>query len=187
MVGGVADHTKPAEAPLESLFPDGDPRKLPTVTQRFCSPIKKGPRAKRAQKRRELSVLSDSSPSPSPSSCRSVTPLPTVCTGQGQEKATFKSECSSEPCCSSTLVNGSLLSQSQTQVTVNTVLLARIEFLKSENASLKKKIQSSQNYFNIEQIYNNDDLVRFYTVFFLLIVCFSISWSCSRQSELLGI
>ena len=91
--------------------------------------MKKGPRAKRAQKMRELSVLSDSSPSPSPSSSRSVTPLPTDCTGQGQEQATFQSECSisSEPCCSSTL----------SQVTVNTALLARIEFLESENASLK--------------------------------------------------
>ena len=71
-------------------FPDGDPSKLPTVTlgKRFCSPMKKGPRAKRAQ-RRELSVLSDSSPSPSPSSSRSVTPLPTV--GQGQEQATVQS------------------------------------------------------------------------------------------------
>ena len=133
--------------------------------------MKKGPRAKRAQKRRELSVLSDSSPSPSPISSRSVTPLPTVCTGQGQEQATFQNECSisSEPCCSSMLVNESLLSQSQTQVTVNTALLARIEFLESENASLKKdkiEIQSSQNFFNIEQIHNNDELVRFYTGFF---------------------
>ena len=159
-------------------FPDGDPSKLPTVTlgKRFCSPMKKGPRAKRAQKRRELSVLSASSPSPSSSrSSRSVTPLPTVCTSQGHEQATFQSECSisSEPCCSLTLVNESLLSQSQTQVTVNTALLARIDFLESENASLKKdkiEIQSSQNFFNIEQIHNNDELVRFYTGF---IVCFS--------------
>ena len=71
---------------------DGDPSKLPTVTlgKRFCSLIKKGPRAKRAQKRRELSVLCGSSPSPSPSSSRSVTPLPTVCTGQGQKQATYR-------------------------------------------------------------------------------------------------
>ena len=86
-----------------------------------------------------------------------MTPLPTVCTSQGHEQATFQSECSisSEPCCSSTLVNESLLSQSQ--VTVNTALLARIDFLESENASLKKdkiEIQSSQNLFNIEQIHN---------------------------------
>ena len=88
-------------------------------------------------------VLSASSPSPSPSkysSSSSVTPLPTVCTSEGHEKATFQSECSisSEPCCSSTL-------------------LARIDFLESENASLKKdkiEIQSSQNLFNIEQIHN---------------------------------
>ena len=86
-----------------------------------------------------------------------MTPLPTVCTSEGHEQATFQSECSisSEPCCSSTLVNESLLSQSQ--VTVNTALLARIDFLESENASLKKdkiEIQSSQNLFNIEQIHN---------------------------------
>ena len=84
-------------------------------------------------------------------------PLPTVCTSEGHEQATFQSECSisSEPCCSSMLVNESLLSQSQ--VTVNTALLARIDFLESENASLKKdkiEIQSSQNLFNIEQIHN---------------------------------
>ena len=86
-----------------------------------------------------------------------MTPLPTVCTSQGHKQATFQSECSisSEPCCSSTLVNESLLSQSQ--VTVNTALLARIDFLESENASFKKdkiEIQSSQNLFNIEQIHN---------------------------------
>ena len=40
-------------------FPDGDPNKLPTVTlgKKFCSPMKKGSRAKHAQKRRELYVL----------------------------------------------------------------------------------------------------------------------------------
>ena len=99
---------------------------------------------------------------------RSVTPLPTVCTSQGLERATFQSECSisSEPCCSSTLVNESLLSQ--TQVTVTTALLAGIDFLESENAFSQKEkieIQSSQNFFNIEQIHNNDELVRFYTGF----------------------
>ena len=59
---------------------------------------------------------------------------------------------------------------------VNTALLARIDFLESENASLKKdkiEIQSSRNLFNMEQIHNNDELVRFYTGF-LLIVCFSL-------------
>ena len=101
-------------------------------------------------------VLSASSPSPSPSkysSSSSVTPLPTVCTSEGHEQATFQSECSisSEPCCSSTLVNESLLSQSQ--VTVNTALLARIDFLESENASLKKDKIEIQNLFNIEQIH----------------------------------
>ena len=70
---------------------------------------------------------------------RSVTALPTVCTSLIHERATFQSECSisSEPCCSSTLVNESLLSQ--TQVTVNTAFLAGIDFLESENAFLKKK------------------------------------------------
>ena len=103
-----------------------------------------------------------------------MTPLPTVCTSQGHEQATFQSECSifSEPCCSLTLVNESLLSQSQTQITVNTALLARLNFLESKNASLKKdkiEIQSSQNFFNIEQIHNNDKLVRFYTGFMLFL------------------
>ena len=179
MVRCVADHKKKtAEAPhwrvCSRHFSDSDPSKLPTVTlgKRICFPMTKGPRAKRAQKRRELSVLRASSPSPSSSSSsRSVTPIPTVCTSQGHEQATSQSECSIslEPCCNSTLVNESLLSQSQTQVTVNTALLAGIDFLESENASLKKdkiEIQSSQNFFNIEQLHNNDELVHFYTGFF---------------------
>ena len=59
-------------------FPNGDAKNDPTTTlgKRFASPIKKGPRAKRAKSReatRQLSKLY-STVSPTPSSSRSVTP-----------------------------------------------------------------------------------------------------------------
>ena len=49
---------------------------------------------------------------------------------------------------------------------VNTSLLARIEMLESENAQLKAQ-GSNKRYFRIEDIQNDDKMVRFYTLFVL--------------------
>ena len=50
------------------------------------------------------------------------------------------------------------------EVLVNNALLARIESLEAENCCLKASCSSSQP-FRIEQIQENDQLVRFYTDF----------------------
>ena len=59
-------------------FPNGNAKNDPTITlgKRFASPIKKGPRAKRAKVREAKKQLSElySTVSPTPSSSRSVTP-----------------------------------------------------------------------------------------------------------------
>ena len=55
--------------------------------------------------------------------------------------------------------------RSETEVTVNTALIARIEALESENYHLKKQMSMStkERHFQLEQICDNDEDVRFYT------------------------
>ena len=50
-------------------------------------------------------------------------------------------------------------------VLVNTALVARIEALEAENRSLRKNVALSQSEgpFRVEQIKNDDQLIRFYT------------------------
>ena len=48
---------------------------------------------------------------------------------------------------------------------VHTALLARIEYLESENARLKKECSPTTTHFRIEQVKHDDCLVRFYTGF----------------------
>ena len=54
--------------------------------------------------------------------------------------------------------------RSETEVTVNTALIARIEALESENYHLKKQMSMStkERHFRLEQICDNDEDVRFY-------------------------
>ena len=52
----------------------------------------------------------------------------------------------------------------QTEVMVNTALLARIEFLEAENTCLQTQ-PSTVDHFRVQQISHDDDLVRFYTGF----------------------
>jgi len=160
-------------------FPNGDAKNDPTTTRgkRFTSPIKKGPRAKRAKVREAKKQLSElySTVSPTPSSSRSVTPSTfeqpalTVAVGKQLQSdhqvhespggADDASDCSSLP------AGFQSYSHSQTEVLVNTALLARIEYLESKNARLKKECLPTTTHFRIEQVKHDDRLVRFYTGF----------------------
>ena len=57
--------------------------------------------------------------------------------------------------------------EKDTVVLVNTALVAQIEALEAENCSLRKNIALSQSEgpFQVEQIKNDDQLIRFYTGF----------------------
>ena len=60
----------------------------------------------------------------------------------------------------------SLVLEKDTAILVDTALIARIEALEAENCSLKKrKITQPDGPFRIEQIKNDDHLIRFYTRF----------------------
>ena len=67
---------KPSTRICSRHFPDGNTKKTPgkTLDKRFASPIKKGPRAKRAVERAEKRQLHEHSRTPVPSCSRSVTP-----------------------------------------------------------------------------------------------------------------
>ena len=68
---------KPCTRICSRHFPEGDAKKTPNVTlgKRFASPIKKGPRAKRAREREDQRQLREHSRTTvTPSSSRSVTP-----------------------------------------------------------------------------------------------------------------
>ena len=68
------DDIKPSTRICSRHFPDGDTTKSPSLTlgKRFASPIKQGPRAKRAKAREERVMVQQHSVTPS--SSRSVTP-----------------------------------------------------------------------------------------------------------------
>ena len=57
------------------------------------------------------------------------------------------------------------MASSERDAVVDRALLARIEFLEAENASLKKNQKITLNHFRLEQIQHDDRLVRFYTGF----------------------
>ena len=150
-------------------FPDGDP-KTPSVTlgKRFASPIKQGPRAKRARERDEQRQLHEHSVTPvTPSSSRSVTPAPVptpqVHTAGAGEQFESDFQVHELP-----VLDTPQQGQS-TKILVNTALLARIEVLEAENARLKTQ-QKDKVYFRIEDIQHDDKLVRFYTGFVSFLV-----------------
>ena len=136
-------------------FPGGNILKPPamTLSKRFASPIKKGERAKRARQRDETRQLS-ASRTPTPCSSRSVTPVPA---------STSSCSVSSTP---SECIPHQVPKSSE--VLVDTALLARIEALEAENTRLKT--QSKQTHFRIEDIQDNDKLIRFYTGFVSFVV-----------------
>ena len=72
------------------------------------------------------------------------------------------------------------------QALIHTALLARIEFLESENAILKETPKAKQ-YFRIEDIQDDDKKVSFYTGFVSYMVFNSVPWTSCEQPQLLGI
>ena len=146
---------------------DGDVKKKPQVNlkKRFASPMKKEhPRWKRAKRRSEDKELLELR-SKDESRSRSVTPA------NGQ----VASQSVTPP---ASAVSGPSPMKKDTAVVVNAALVARIEALESENRSLKEKATPSESPFRIEQIKNNDRLVRFYTGFtsYVIYVTFFEFW-----------
>ena len=159
-------------------FPNADPRNDPiaTIGKRLASPIKPGPRAKRA-KDREVAKGDSSSrnvtlPSTVPMKPTAmIASLPTehaVDSVAEEQVLTYRvpeSECGNEPINCAALAQSSN-SRCETDAVVSTALLARIEYLEAENASLKKATTSPVHiHFSVEQIKHDDRLVRFYTGF----------------------
>ena len=174
-------------------FRDGDPRNGPemTVGKRFASPMKKDvPRSKRAKVRRLNKEYQETLRS---SSSRSVTPNPPLsCAGTSSLAVSSSVTCSTP---SPTppppltvqvgeqlevdysvheLPTSSLVTNIPTepqlsnadQSIINRSLLARIEFLESENDRLKKELSENCSVsFSIEQIRDDDKLISFYTGF----------------------
>ena len=157
-------------------FPDGDPNMSPSVQlgKRFAFPMKKDNRSKRAKTRHDASVERElRSRSVTPlveSSSRSVTPVDlhsdlNPCFSQGltvtageqlrSDYTVHELPAVDEPV--------SKLTSSDTQI-INRALIARIEFLEAENKRLKEQ-QVVKKYFRLEDIQDDDKLVRFYTGF----------------------
>ena len=134
-------------------FADGHVRKEPQVNlgKQFASPMKKEhPRNKRAKRRCEDKELSELR-SKSESRSRSVTP------------ALSAQVASQSVTPQASVTSGQSPMKKDTAVLVNAALVARIEALEAENHSLKEKAIPSVSPFRIEQIKNDDRLVRFYT------------------------
>ena len=160
-------------------FPDRDSSKEPlqTLGETFASPEKQNhPGAKRAKVQevdKMLETLRDSITPP----VRSKTPVGTsaspLTTPVGERFETNydvyrllskveKSGCPSSLCQSSS--STSLVHHGSSNTWVNSAFLARIETLEAENKCLKASGDAPQA-FRIEQIQNDDILVRFYTGF----------------------
>ena len=92
----------------------------------------------------------------SPSTSRSVTPTVQISTS------------ATESGCSTPTTVPAPQPPSDTEVLVNTALLARVEALEAENSRLKRDLDKCENkrqYFRLEQVKHVDTLIRFYTGF----------------------
>ena len=153
---------KPYSRVCSRHFPDGDAKKEPEVNlgKQVTSPKKRDhPRAKRAKIRdsvKELAELRLKSLTVSPSTSRFVTPTVQIST------------CATESGCSTPATVPAAQPPSDTEVLVNTALLARVEALEAENSRLKRdldKCEKKRQYFRLEQVKHDDKLIRFYTGF----------------------
>ena len=157
---------KPSTRVCSRYFPDGDASKSPSVSlgKRFASPIKQGPRAKRAKEREEQRMLKEHSLTPaSASSSQSITPAagtspPKVHTVEIGEQLQTEYLVHELP------ASTSPQKASSESLLVDHALVARIEMLEAENSCLQKRI-SDKHYFQIEDIQHDDKIVRFYTGF----------------------
>ena len=141
-------------------FPNGDTTNLPSLVlgKRFASPKKRPapfrlpapPRKKRKQRKQSVSSSSSCSYSPSVQSLESD-----------------NSTCSVDENSSvlSTPSRSSVGEDNDLQIIVNSALLARIEVLERQNASLKRSLESVKKPFQLEEIAHDDQLVRAYTGF----------------------
>ena len=158
------DDIKPSTRICFRHFPDGDTTKSPSLTlgKRFASPIKQGPRAKRAKAREERVIVQQHSVTPS--SSRSVTPAAVLSPPQQVQTVAVGEQLHSDyivhelPSCSTPPRSASEKS------IVDRALLARIEVLEAENSSLRAKA-ADKKYFRVKDIQHDDKLVRFYTGF----------------------
>ena len=150
-------------------FPDGDASKSPNMCleKRFSSPIKKGPRAKRAKQREEYrqSLASSFAMSATPtSSLAQQHPLLTNAVGEQLESDYSVHELPSE-CTPSTLSATDTPTSQQADPLIHASLVARIEYLEAKIECSEKDKKTSFMYFRTEQIPHNDDQVLFYTDF----------------------
>ena len=182
------DSIKPHSRVCSRHFPAGDVacNPNPLLGKRFASP-KKGwtPQAKRAkcreQTKKQLAYSNPPSRSPTPTSrpasistseAESVSPLiasvgePLLSDHQVHELYSDSDSLASEAFSASAAVTRT--EPSSSTVTVNTALLARVEFLEAENQQLKEKVKQlslKRKTFCIKHIAHDDKLVRFYTGF----------------------
>lgn len=164
--------------------------------KRFASPRKmrtpRGLRVIKAAKRKSLYPLVTSTPkrhstttTPSPSTSRAVTSASSEITDDDYDPiaATKLStpigepllsdysvhelpSVSDESCPNSLSMSLDNMLPNETEVIVNTALVARIEALEAENKALHHKLSSQKpKHFRLENIASNDSLVRFYTGF----------------------
>lgn len=157
-------------------FPNGDVSQPPSLTlgKSFASPMKMStPRGERAVKRRKLcSQPFIVAKCRNPSVSREETPV------SSSEDSLNTSQQFSSPAPCSTVSSSDIFSdsssmsssvsnrQSDTSVIINTALVARIEVLEAENKAMKKEMSVQRaKYFRLEDIKENDKLIRFYTGF----------------------
>ena len=132
------------------------------VGKRFASPVKRGPREKRARVREEQrhirELSSSSSTLATASTSRSVTPTPApVYTTEPGEQIESDYQVHE-------LASADSPQDCSTNIVLNTALLARIEVLESENICLKSQ-PKVMGHFKMEDIQHDDKLVCFYTGF----------------------
>ena len=136
------------------------------IGKRFASPVKQGPRAKRARDRDEMRPICQDSPAPvmqgtEPSSSELEAPattdhqLQTVMIGEQLLESDYLVH---------ELPTGNDETTDDCSKAINTAFLARIEMLEVENDKLKSQ-GKEQKFFCMECIAHDDNLVCFYTGF----------------------
>ena len=143
-----------------------------SLGKRLASPIKPGPRAKRAKGRSEKRSVKRMFDSATPSTSRSITPVPIpqpsystvppIIAAAGEQLHTDYQI--------HELPGENESSDSSSTVLVNRALLARIEMLESENLRLREGDSRERKYFRIEAIQHNDKFVSLYTGFVSFVV-----------------
>ena len=176
-------------------FPNGDKTQVPSITlygERFASPkkmhIPRGKRAVQNAQRKQLLTLKcgmkhvKSSPSPTPSISRAITPASSddqfldsampLSTQVGEPLMSDYSvhelpdESGDSAPSSSFEMTDHTPQESDVNVIVNTALVARIEHLEAEKSRLLSEASNHKpKKFRIEHISDNDSLIHFYTGF----------------------